>query len=299
MGSDGDQCLPERMSGGAAVADVDGDGRLDVYLTNLDGPGRLYRNQGDGTFVDVTRTAGLDALPAGSNGAAFADVDNDGHPDLAVTMLGTDRTYFFHNRDGTHFDEDAAARGLAMADGRIHSGFTPTFGDVDGDGWLDLYVTEWASVEWTVGSTRSHQRLFRNLGAEGRPGAFEDVTDRRGVATEQPVVPVLGFGARLTDLDGDGRPDLVAGERLSHQSPLLERRRPVLGRDPGGGRRAPTRTAWASPSPTTTATAGPMCSSRRSPARGRRVRTAAPATADTASPATGCSATWGIAASPT
>lgn len=209
MGSAGDQCLPERQSGGAAVADVDGDGHLDLYLTNLDGPGRLYRNRGDGTFTDATAGSGLDTLPAGSNGAAFGDVDNDGRPDLAVTMIGTPRTYFFHGLGEGRFEEDATTRGLALDDGRIHTGFTPTFGDYDGDGWLDLYETEWSSVEWTVGVPRSHQRLFRNLGAEGRPGQFEDVTDRVGVAVEQPVVPVFGFGARLVDLDDDGRQDLV------------------------------------------------------------------------------------------
>ena len=209
MGSSGDMCLPERMSGGAAVADVNGDGALDLYLTNLDGPGHLYRNRGDGRFVDVTPGSGLDQLPAGSNGAAFGDVDNDGRPDLIVTMLATARTYFFHNRDGVHFDEQSGPRGVSLDRPRIHSGFTPTFGDFDNDGWIDLFVTEWSSVEWTVGSHPSDQRLLHNLGAQGRPGVFEDVTDRVGVATEIPVLPVFGFGARLADLDGDGWPDLV------------------------------------------------------------------------------------------
>ncbi|MGZ4675612.1 MAG: CRTAC1 family protein [Acidimicrobiia bacterium] len=208
-GSIGDRCLPERMSGGVAVADVDGDGAPDVYLTNLDGPGRLYHNRGDGTFVDVTQESGLGMLPAGSNGAAFGDIDNDGHDDLVVTMLATNRYYLFHNRDGSHFDEEAVARGVALVQDRVHTGFTPTFGDVDNDGWLDLYLTEWSSAEWTAGSSRSDQRLLHNLGARGRPGVFEDVTDAKGVATELPVLSVLGFGARLVDLDGDGRSDLV------------------------------------------------------------------------------------------
>lgn len=208
-GSAGDRCLPERMSGGVAVGDYDGDGDPDVFLTSLDGPGHLYRNDGRGRFADVTTAAGLDTLPAGSNGAAWGDVDNDGRPDLYVTMLASTRYFLFHNVDGAHFDEEAAPRGAALGRDRVHSGFTPTFGDVDNDGWIDLYVTEWSSAEWTAGSSVSDQRLLRNLGAAGRPGVFEDVTDARGLATESATLPVLGFGARLVDLDADGRQDLV------------------------------------------------------------------------------------------
>ena len=207
-GSSGDQCLPERMAGGGAAADFDGDGWTDLYLTSLDGPGHLYRNR-RGTFVDVTHLAGLDRMTGLSNGAAWGDIDNDGRPDLYITTIGGTRYDLFHNRDGVHFDEEAVARGAALAQDRVHTGFTPTFGDIDNDGWLDLYVTEWSSAEWTANSGRSDQRLLRNLGAEGRPGVFEDVTDRFGLATELPTLPVLGFGARLVDLDGDGRADLV------------------------------------------------------------------------------------------
>lgn len=207
-GSSGDQCLPERMAGGGAAADFDGDGWTDLYLTSLDGPGRLYRNR-HGTFVDVTRVSGLDRMTEPGNGAAWGDIDNDGRPDLYVTTLAGTRYDLFHNRDGVHFDEEAVPRGAALAQDRVHTGFTPTFGDIDNDGWLDLYVTEWSSAEWTANSGRSDQRLLRNLGAQGRPGVFEDVTDRFGLATELPTLPVLGFGARLVDLDGDGRADLV------------------------------------------------------------------------------------------
>ena len=207
-GSSGDQCLPERMSGGAVAADFDGDGWTDLYVTSLDGPGHLYRNR-RGTFVDVTAKAGLDAITEPGNGAAWGDVDNDGRPDLYVTTIAGTRYFLFRNRDGVHFDEEATARGAALQLSRVHTGFTPTFADFDNDGWLDLYVTEWSSPEWAANSGRSNQRLLRNLGASGRPGVFEDVTEARGVTTELAALPVLGFGARLTDLDGDGRADLV------------------------------------------------------------------------------------------
>ena len=207
-GASGDQCLPERMSGGAAAADFDGDGWTDLYLTSLDGPGHLYRNKA-GRFVEVTRAAGLDRMTERGNGAAFGDVDNDGRPDLVVTTIAGTRAFLFHNRDGAHFDEEAEQRGAAIVSDRVHTGFTPTFGDIDNDGWLDMYVTEWSSAEWAANSGSSDQRMLRNLGTEGRPGVFEDVTDRLGLATETPTLPVLGFGARIVDLDADGRADVV------------------------------------------------------------------------------------------
>src|SRR5690606_29824356 len=77
-------CEIEWMSGGAATADVDGDGWPDLYVTRLDAPDILFRNRGDGTFEDVTAAAGLAGFDLQSNGAGFADIDNDGDPDLYV-----------------------------------------------------------------------------------------------------------------------------------------------------------------------------------------------------------------------
>jgi hypothetical protein len=75
-------CEAEWFTGGAATADVDGDGWPDLYVTRLDGPDILYRNGGDGTFEDITAAAGLAGYDLQSNGAGFADIDNDGDADL-------------------------------------------------------------------------------------------------------------------------------------------------------------------------------------------------------------------------
>jgi enediyne biosynthesis protein E4 len=202
-----DQCIPERMSGGAAVGDVDGDGWADLYLTRLDGPGTLYRNSHDGTFEDVTKRAGLDRVDQPTNGAAWVDVDNDGHLDLFVTTLAGTRFSLFHNDGHGHFVDQAVARGVSLASRDPHVGFSVNVGDYDGDGWLDIETTEWRSPELAGNLVRSHNRLFHNRG-RAAPGYFDDVTDSAGVAVEQRNAPALGFASALSDLDGDNRPDL-------------------------------------------------------------------------------------------
>jgi hypothetical protein len=202
-----DQCIPERMSGGVAIGDYDGDGWPDVYLTRLDGPGALYRNDHDGTFTDATTAAGLDAVDEPTNGAAFADVDNDGRLDLLVTTLAGTRFYLFHGDGHGHFVDEAAARGVALASDRPHVGFSVNVGDFDNDGWLDLETTEWRSPELAGNLVPSNNRLFRNRGANA-PGYFTDVTESTGVAVEQQASPALGFASAFRDLDGDGKPDI-------------------------------------------------------------------------------------------
>ena len=144
--SGGQFCEPERMTGGAAVADVNGDGWLDIYITRLDATDLLFANRGDGTFEDITTEAGLDILNLQSNGAVFGDLDNDGDPDLYVTTLGVtgdpdnSRNHLFIN-DGTGiFTEEGVSRGAAVDTGRPHLGYSVTCGDFDRDGWLDLHM---------------------------------------------------------------------------------------------------------------------------------------------------------------
>ena len=136
-------CVGERMTGGVAVGDVDGDGFDDIYVTRLDGPDSLYRNNGDGTFTDITDEAGLGGFDVRSNGAGFADVTNNGLPDLVVTTMAEDRFYLWvNNGDGT-FTEAGVERGVALPSDEPRGGYSVAFGDYDNDGWVDIHLTEW------------------------------------------------------------------------------------------------------------------------------------------------------------
>lgn len=211
-------CEAERMTGGVAIGDFDGDGIDDLLLTNIDGPPRLYRNNGDGAFDDVTEKAGLGEFLFRSNGAAWADIDNDGDQDLMLTTIASDRYYLFiNNGDGT-FTEDAIARGVALDFGTTRSGTSITFGDIDNDGWLDMHLTEWIPRRAQGVNPVSHARLLRNQGPEA-PGSFVDVTDTAGVVlgltvvdavgTYQNTPPVYSFASAIVDLDSDGWADLI------------------------------------------------------------------------------------------
>jgi hypothetical protein len=202
------------LTGGAAVGDVDGDGWDDLYVTRVDAPDLLYRNAGDGTFEDVTVAAGLDAnLP--TNGAFFADVDNDGDPDLYLTTVWDTRNYLYVNDGAGHFSEEALARGAAVATPFPHEGFSVTAIDYDRDGWTDIHTTEQRSPFGFC-----HSRLLRNQG-DTNPGHFVDETVAAGVdfcaipdLPSSPGLPpeatyVRAFSSSFADFDGDGWPDLA------------------------------------------------------------------------------------------
>ena len=224
-------CLPERMSGGAAAADYDNDGLVDLFVTRIDGPDVLFRNTGAGRFEDRTAWAGLDRFDLRSNGAAWIDVDNDRDMDLYVTTIADTRFYLFINDGSGRFTEEAVERGAAISTSETHIGYSVGVGDYDLDGWLDMHVTEWGSESLLVEGALSHARLLRNRGAQA-PGHFEDVTVQAGVVMDEVESQVVGtasgegvgssgpwtgpspkgvfsFASAFTDLDGDGWPDLA------------------------------------------------------------------------------------------
>ena len=203
------------MPGGAAAADYDGDGWVDLAVTRTDAPIILFRNLGNGTFADVTAAANLDQAQTGnSSGMAWGDIDNDGDQDLYVTSSGGTRHYLYVNDGNGTFSEEAVARGASLNDANINYGQGVAFGDYDLDGYLDIYVTEWRwdNVVQNPNGLPSHNRLLRNQGASA-PGTFVDTTDEAGVNVDRIVGDrdpgSWAFTPRFADLDGDGHPDLV------------------------------------------------------------------------------------------
>jgi hypothetical protein len=219
-GAFGRKYLPETMGSGLAFLDYDGDGFQDLFFVNsADWPEKrrraatqaLYRNQGDGTFEDVTWKAGL-AVEIYGIGVAAADYDNDGDTDLFINALGPDRLY--RNRgDGTFADVTQRA---GVSDPAF--GSSVTWLDYDRDGFLDLFACNY--VQWSPkedifctldGVSKSYctpesyrgatNRLYRNRG----DGTFEDTTRKAGVY--DPTGKSLGVVA--LDYDGDGWIDLA------------------------------------------------------------------------------------------
>jgi hypothetical protein len=203
-----------RPATGAAAGDCDGDGWIDLFVIDRRAPAILYRNRGDGTFADGTEGSGLEVLAADGVGPAWGDVDNDGDLDLYVTTNSNAaiRNFLFINDGQCRFSEEGVERGAAVVTPHVHRGFSATFGDFDGDGYIDLHTNEWNPVLQCV--AQSHARLLRNRGAV-QPGHFEDVTTAADVELgEDPfgssdlVIP-LAFASRFADLDDDGWPDLA------------------------------------------------------------------------------------------
>ena len=219
----------EGNGSGCAWIDYDNDGWTDLYIVNgishenlfageenaARSPNFLFRNKGDGTFAEVTGTAGVSGTGLG-NGVAAADYDNDGLIDLFVTNYGRDLLYR-NNGNGT-FTEAGVQAGVAGARGWSTGA---TFGDYDRDGRVDLYVARY--LEFDVknpplagefcgyrgipvmcgpkGLTASPDTLYRNNG----DGTFTDVTVAAGVENPKPL---YGFSPVFEDFDNDGYPDL-------------------------------------------------------------------------------------------
>jgi hypothetical protein len=220
-GAFGRKYLPETMGPGVAFIDYDNDGWPDIFVVNgTDWPGRLskhstprlYHNNRDGTFTDVTHKAGLDVEMFGM-GVAVGDYDNDGYDDLFVTAMG--QSHLFHNNGNGTFTDVTPKAGLL---GPKEFSTSAAWVDYDRDGKLDLVVANY--VQWSIegdlyctldGKDKSYctpesykgvaVRLWRNRG----DGTFEDVTKRAGL--EDPTSKTLGIA--VLDYDNDGWPDLL------------------------------------------------------------------------------------------
>ena len=224
--------LLETMGGGVALLDYDNDGRLDVFFTNgakLDDPmpagkapdksdrrfwNRLFRQNADGTFADVTEKAGLTGMPQDlyGMGAAVGDYDNDGFEDLYVTSYGGN-TLYHNNGDGTFSDVTARA-GVGASGWSASAGFF----DADNDGRLDLFVTRY--VEWTFEPNRycgekkpgyraychpdNYDAVTNLLYHNNGDGTFTDVSARAGIAAASGK----GLGVAFADYDDDGFTDV-------------------------------------------------------------------------------------------
>ena len=235
-GAFGKKWLPETMGPGCAFIDYDNDGYPDILLVNgEDWPGhqrtlstlKLYHNNHDGTFTDVTRKTGL-AVSIFGLGVAIGDYDNDGYDDIFISALGQSR--LFHNNGNGTFADVTKAAGL-WGPNEFSTG--AAWVDYDRDGKLDLIVANY--VQWSPqtdiyctldGVHKSYctpesykgssARLWHNLGS----GKFEDVTQKAGL--HDPTSKSLGVA--ILDYNGDGWPDILLANDTQPNKLYLNRK---------------------------------------------------------------------------
>ena len=227
-GAAGQKWMPETMGSGCALFDYDGDHDLDLLLVNsrrwddsVDSRSKFYSNNGDGTFVDVSKKVGLD-IDSYAMGATVADYDADGDLDVYITALGPN--ILLRNDDGYFVDvsDQASVAGQPWVDSKGNESPEWSTGagwaDIDGDGWLDLLVTNY--VRWSTytdiytsldGKNKSYAtpqqyqgstpRLYRNL----TDGTFKDITEESGLLLDSGK----SMGVAMTDFEEDGLIDWV------------------------------------------------------------------------------------------
>ena len=191
--------------GGVAWFDYDKDGFEDLYLAGGANADALFRNNGDGTFAEVTALAGLDLLDGSINtmGVVTGDIDNDGFREIFVTTEDSDLNHLFYNNgDGTFTDISVSAG--VHAPGNSASA---TFGDINKDGFLDLYVTNWCVEMFHMETHDTFPSMQNYLYLNNGDLTFEEVSADYGVADPEGC----GLAATFTDYDGDGDVDLLLG----------------------------------------------------------------------------------------
>ena len=220
-----------RWSTSCAFADYDNDGHLDLYVVNYivfsvnENPwcglkekgiraycepdnfpaqsDTLFRNNGDGTFTDVTKSAGIYNTTGKGLGVVWGDYNNDGAPDIYVANDSTENLFYRNNGDGT-FEEVGFMLGVALSEnGAAENGMGTTFGDYDNDGWLDLTVTNYAEQTNT---------LYHN----DSDGFFTDATAT--TKTAQVTYPYLGWATAFIDYDNDGYRDIFVANGHLHEN---------------------------------------------------------------------------------
>ena len=216
----------ELTGGGVAVLDYNNDGCTDIFFTNgaaipslrKTGPefyNRLFRNNCDMTFTDVTAESGL-AGEGYSTAVAIGDFDNDGYPDIFVA--GVKRNILYHNLGNGRFADVTAPAGVGGADARFGNMWAVSAGwlDYDNDGWLDLFVSNYvvwdAATEPRCGTAerqfychpKSYEGLPGQLFHNNHDGTFTDVSQASGIGRHIGK----GMGVAFADIDGDGLTDI-------------------------------------------------------------------------------------------